>query len=119
MKFPTCKWNKDTAKHVLQCQTAETLRWRKNNTPNQWEVVVKVYRQNRATRALVNLMKQLNNFTDDEKEELNFPNCKYRIQTISKMLPKILKGRNYLFFFILMFAHLLETLMILIYYSVN
>ena len=34
---------------------------------------------NKPTDALVNLMNQLNNFTDDEKEnELNLPNCKYR-----------------------------------------
>ena len=50
------------------------------------------------TDALVNLTNQLNNFTDDEKEnELNLPNCKYRDKTISKILPKILKGRPYLF----------------------
>ena len=119
MKFPTCKWNEDTAKHVLQCQTAETLRWRKNNTPNQWEVVVKVYRQNRATRALVNLMKQLNNFTDDEKDELNFSNCKYRDTDYFKNVTKDFKRAELSFFFIWIFAHLLKTLMILIYYSVN
>ena len=34
---------------------------------------------NEPTDALVNLMNQLNNFTDDKKEnELNLPNCKYR-----------------------------------------
>ena len=33
----------------------------------------------KTTDVLVNLMNQLNNFTDDEKEnELNLPNCKYR-----------------------------------------
>ena len=53
---------------------------------------------NKPTDALVNLTNQLNNFTDDEKEnELNLPNCKYRDKTISKILPKILKGRPYLF----------------------
>ena len=40
------------------------------------------------------LMNQLNNFTDDEKEnELNLPNCKYR----DIDLPKTLQGRPYLF----------------------
>ena len=52
MTFPTCKSKKDTAKHVLQCQTAETLHRRKNNTPNQWEVVVKVYRENKETNKI-------------------------------------------------------------------
>ena len=34
---------------------------------------------NKPTGALVNLMNQLNNFTDDKKEnEINLPNCKYR-----------------------------------------
>ena len=34
---------------------------------------------NKPTDALVKLMNQLNNFTDDEKEnELNLPNCKHR-----------------------------------------
>ena len=34
---------------------------------------------NKPIDALVNHMIQLNNFTDDEKEnELNLPNCKYR-----------------------------------------
>ena len=36
-------------------------------------------RLNKPTGALINLMKQLNNFTDDEKEnELKLPNYKYR-----------------------------------------
>ena len=34
---------------------------------------------NKPTDSLVNLMNQLNNFTDDEKEnKLNLSNCKYR-----------------------------------------
>ena len=34
---------------------------------------------NKPTGALINLMNQLNNFLDDEKEsELKLPNCKYR-----------------------------------------
>ena len=37
---------------------------------------------------------QLNNFTDDKKEnELNLPNCKYRDTDYFKYQPKILKGR--------------------------
>ena len=54
---------------------------------------------NKPIDALVNLMNQLNNFTDDEKEnELNLPNCKYRHTDISKILPKILKN-GLIFFF--------------------
>ena len=68
---------------------------------------------NKPIDALVNLMNQLNNFTDDEKEnKLNLPNCKYRDTDISKMLPKILKEWPYLFS-IWMFAHLLKILTIL------
>ena len=34
---------------------------------------------NKPTDVLVNFMNQLNNFTNEQKEnELNFPNCKYR-----------------------------------------
>ena len=34
---------------------------------------------NKPAGALINLMNQLNNFADDEKEnELKLPNCKYR-----------------------------------------
>ena len=34
---------------------------------------------NKPTGALLNLMNQLNNFTDEEKKnELTLPNCKYR-----------------------------------------
>ena len=51
---------------------------------------------------LVNPMKQLNNFTNDEKEnELNLPNCKYRdtdyFKNLTKILPKIFRGRPCLF----------------------
>ena len=75
---------------------------------------------NKPTGALVNIMNHLNNFTDDEKEnELNLSNCKYRErQTVSNILPKILRGRPYLFS-IRMFAYLRKNLMILTYYSVN
>ena len=44
---------------------------------------------NKPTDALVNLMSQLNNFTDDEKEnELNLPNYKYRYPDCFKNLTK-------------------------------
>ena len=57
---------------------------------------------NKPTDALVNLMNQLNNFTNDEKEnELNLPNCKYGdtdyFKNLTKILPEILKGRSCLF----------------------
>ena len=53
---------------------------------------------NKSTDALVNLMHQLNNFTDDEKEnELNLPNCKYRDTDYFKNLTKNFKKRPYLF----------------------
>ena len=77
---------------------------------------------NKPTDALVNLMNQFNNFTNDEKEnELNLPNCKYGdtdyFKNLTKILPEILKGRPCLFS-IWMFAHLLTILMILTYDSV-
>ena len=44
---------------------------------------------NKPTDGLVNLMNQLNNFKDDEKEnELNFPNCKYRDKVYFENLTK-------------------------------
>ena len=44
---------------------------------------------NKPTDGLVNLMNQLNNFKDGEKEnELNFPNCKYRDKDYFKNLSK-------------------------------
>ena len=55
---------------------------------------------NKATRALVNLMKQLNNFTDDEKDELNFSNCKYRDTDYFKNVTKDFKRAELSFFFI-------------------
>ena len=74
---------------------------------------------NKPTDGLVNLMNQLNNFTDDEKEnELNLPNCKYRDTDYFKNLTKHFKRRPYLLS-IGMFAHLLQILMILTYYSVS
>ena len=54
---------------------------------------------NERTDALVNLMNQLNNFTDDEKEnELNFPNCKYRDPDYFKNFTKDFKRKPGLFF---------------------
>ena len=74
---------------------------------------------NKPIDGLVNLMNQLNNFTDDEKEnELNLPNCKYRDTDYFKNLTKDFKRRPYLLS-IGMFAHLLQILMILTYYSVS
>ena len=54
---------------------------------------------NKPTDALVNLMNQLNNFTDDKKEnELNLPNCKYRDPDYFKNPTKDFK-RKALYFF--------------------
>ena len=54
---------------------------------------------NKPTDALVNLMNQFNNFTDDEKEdELNLPNCKYRDPDHFKNLTKDLKRKALSFF---------------------
>ena len=54
---------------------------------------------NKPTDALVNLMNQLNNFTDNEKEdELNLPNCKYRDLDHFKNLTKDLKRKALSFF---------------------
>ena len=45
---------------------------------------------NKPTRALINLMNQLNNFTDGEKQnELKLPNCKYREIDHFKSFPRI------------------------------
>ena len=47
---------------------------------------------NKPTDALVNPMNQLDNFTDDEKEnELNLPNCRYRDTHYFKNLTKDFK----------------------------
>ena len=54
---------------------------------------------NKPTDALVNLMNQLNNFTEDEKEnELNVPNCKYRDTNYFKNLTKDFKRKDLSFF---------------------
>ena len=53
---------------------------------------------NNPTDALVNLMNQFNNFTDDEKKMYQiFQTVNIEIQAISKILQKILKERPYLF----------------------
>ena len=54
---------------------------------------------NKPTDALVNLMNQLNNLRDDEKEnELNLPNCKYRDPDYFKNLTKDFKRKALSFF---------------------
>ena len=54
---------------------------------------------NKPTDALVNLMNQLNNFTDDEKEnELNLSNCKYRDPDYFENLTKDFKRKALSFF---------------------
>ena len=75
-----------TPKILLFCQTNEKMSIPKRNL-------------NTPTDALVNLMKQLNNFTDDEKEnELNLRNCKYRDPGYFKNLTKDFKGKVLSFF---------------------
>ena len=54
---------------------------------------------NKPTDALVNLINQPNNFTDDEKEnELNFLNCKYRDPDYFKSLTKDFERKALSFF---------------------
>ena len=56
---------------------------------------------NKPTDALVNPMNQLDNFTDDEKEnELNLPNCRYRDTHYFKNLTKDFKREAALSFFL-------------------
>ena len=50
MKCPICNQKEDTAEHVLECQTTETVYRISNNTPNQWAEVVKLYKQNKELR---------------------------------------------------------------------
>ena len=72
---------------------------------------------NNPTDALVNLINQLNNFTDNKQEnELNLPDCKYRDTDYFKNLTKDFKRKVLSFFHI--FTHLLKILVILTYYSV-
>ena len=49
-KCTICNQKEDTTEHVLDCQTAETVYKIKDNTPNQWAEVVKLYRQNKEQR---------------------------------------------------------------------
>ena len=44
MKCSICNEKGDTAEPVLECQTTETVYRMKDNTPNHWVEVVKVYR---------------------------------------------------------------------------
>ena len=54
---------------------------------------------NKPTDALVNLMNEFNNFTDDKKEnELNLPNGKYRDTGYFKNLTKYFKRKTLSFF---------------------
>ena len=50
MKFPICNQKEDTAEHILDCQTAETIYRIRDNTLNQQAEVVKLYRQNKELR---------------------------------------------------------------------
>ena len=45
-------WNQkeDTTEHVLECQTTEAVYRIRNNTPNPWAEVVKLYMQNKELR---------------------------------------------------------------------
>ena len=50
---------------------------------------------NKPTVALINLMNQLNNFIDDEKEnELKLPNCKYRDKDYFQKLSRNFKRKT-------------------------
>ena len=54
---------------------------------------------NKPTDALINLMNQLNNFTDGEKEnELKLPNCEYREIYYFQKLSKNFKRKTFSFF---------------------
>ena len=60
---------------------------------------------NRPTDSLVNLMNQLNNFTDDEKEnKLNLPNCKYKGTDYVINLTKDFKRKALSFFHVNVFS---------------
>ena len=49
-KFPLCNQKEDTTEHVLEYQIAEKVYKTRDNTPNQWAEVVKLYRQNKELR---------------------------------------------------------------------
>ena len=60
---------------------------------------------NKPTDSLVNLMNQLNNFTDDEKEnKLNLSNCKYRDTDYVTNLTKDFKRKALSFFHMNVFS---------------
>ena len=44
---PICNQKEDTTEHVLECQAEETVYKIRDNIPNQWTEVVKLYRQNK------------------------------------------------------------------------
>ena len=44
MKWPICNEKEDTTEPVPECQITATVCRIKNNTPNHWVEVVKVYR---------------------------------------------------------------------------
>ena len=55
--------------------------------------------KNESTGALINLMNQFNNFTDDKKEnELKLPNCKYRDIDYFQKLSRNFKRKTLSFF---------------------
>ena len=49
-RCPICNQKEDTTEHALQCQTAKTVYKIRDNTPNQWAELVKLYRQNKELR---------------------------------------------------------------------
>ena len=50
MKCLISNQREDTTEYVLECQTAETVYKIRDNTPNQWPEVLKLYRQNKELR---------------------------------------------------------------------
>ena len=49
-KRPICHLKEDATELALECQTAERVYRTRDNTPNQWAEVVKLYRQNKELR---------------------------------------------------------------------
>ena len=49
-RCPICIQKEDTTEHSLQCQTAKRVYKIRDNTPNQWAELVKLYRQNKELR---------------------------------------------------------------------
>ena len=49
-KCPICNQKDNTTEHELECQTAETVYRIRDNTPNQWAELVKLYRKNKDLR---------------------------------------------------------------------